>query len=438
MWTVIIGRNGTAKTSILQAIALAAAGVRQVGTLAQPVVGHLVDRRSKASLAIDAVFRFPMVSSDVPHHPLLGRRLAAHERLRSELSLRPKRTTFDGVSYYADAEGNPLTTSPPRQTSSLDVLDDARADNRPRWFVAGYGVDRFLPAPQSRPPLVQPSIERLAPLFRGNTALTSLAFLDHLPKAKARRFTELLRNVLVDVDDLVPNLEGIELKGRGGVTQSEMLIDKERFTLGTGRHTHKVPAVALSHGYQSTLAWLADLIGHVLWEAKEAIEPYDIEGLVLIDELDLHLHPTWQATIIPALRRTFPKLQFVVTTHSPVMLSSLTSDEIVVVDQHPETGDVERFVHDPETGKLVPKRNVRGETVAPDPRAMTGTEAYRTWFGLDPLTLSPHGEQLRHYLQLAVDPFRTDEQQAELHKWMRALKKLGVALPRHPVAREPS
>jgi hypothetical protein len=443
MWTVIIGRNGTAKTSILQAIALAAAGSRQVGVLAKPIVGHLVDRRSKAPLAIDAVFRSSPQSADERLHPVLGRSLAAEEGLRSQLSLRRGQTTFDGRSFYvqANALDTPVESVRRRRTvqsTPFDPLDDARADNRPRWFVAGYGVGRFLPAPQSRPPLVTPSIERLEPLFRNTMALTSLGFLDHLPKAKAQRFTEALRATLINVDELVPDLVGIELRGRPSDTRSNTLIDQNRFALKVGHHTHKFPAVALSHGYQSTLAWIADLIGHVMWEANETIAAHDIEGLVLIDEIDLYLHPTWQAGLIPALRRTFPKVQFVATTHSPVVLSSLTPDEIVVVDQHPVTGDVERFVHDPDTGQLVPESTVAAGAAAPDPRAMTGTDVYRTWFGLDRLTLNPHGERLRRYLQLATDPYRSDAEQAELQKRMRELKKLGVALPRQPVPRERS
>lgn len=438
-WTVIIGRNGTAKTSILQAIALAAAGSRQVGVLAKPIIGHLVDRRATSPLLIEAVFRFTQRSSERRLHPILGRDLATDERLVSQLQLRRKQTTFAGTSYYADARRMMLPIPGPKSgRTTFDPLDEARADNRPLWFVAGYGVGRFLPDPSLSPQLVQPSIERLEPLFRNTTTLTSLRFLDHFPPAKARLFTKTLRNALTKVKELVPDLVDIELKGQGGVSKAGTLIDKDRFKLRVGEHEHKFPAVALSHGYQSTLAWIADLIGHVMLEADNVIEAADIEGLVLIDEIDLYLHPTWQAALVPALRETFPKVQFVVTTHSPVVLSSLTPDEIVVVDQHPVTGDVERFVHDPETGQLVPESMVDGATQAPDPRAMTGTDVYRTWFGLDRLTLNPHGERLRRYLQLATDPYRSDAEQAELQKRMRELKKLGVALPRHPVAREPS
>lgn len=437
MWTVIIGRNGTAKTSILQAIALAAAGSRQVGVLAKPVVAHLVDRRSREPMEIDAVFRFsPGCAGRADLHPILRRAPREDVRLHSTLSLQRGQSTLAGHSTYNDASGEFKDIQPLK--SRFDPLDDARADNRKLWFVAGYGVGRFLPAPQSRPPLVQPSIERLEPLFSNTTALTSLRFLDHLTEAKARRFTKALRDTLIQAEDLVPDLVGIELTGPGSVTESGALIDKDRFALKVGAHQYKFPAVALSHGYQSTLAWVADLIGHVMWEADEAIEANEIEGLVLIDEIDLYLHPTWQAGLIPALRRTFPKVQFVATTHSPAVLSSLSPDEIVVVDQHDETGDVEQFLHDPETGRLVPGSTLEGCNRAPDPRSMTGTDVYRTWFGLDRLTLNPHGARLRMYLQLATDPFRSDEEDDELHRIIKSFERDGILRPREPVEREPA
>lgn len=51
-----------------------------------------------------------------------------------------------------------------------------------------------------------------------------------------------------------------------------------------------------------------------------------MEGLVLIDELDLHLHPVWQQGLIAGLKHTFPRLQFVATTHSPLLLSGLEDE----------------------------------------------------------------------------------------------------------------
>jgi AAA domain, putative AbiEii toxin, Type IV TA system len=74
-----------------------------------------------------------------------------------------------------------------------------------------------------------------------------------------------------------------------------------------------------------------------------------MEGLVLIDEIDLYLHPTWQVGFIRALRDTFPKLQFIATTHSPILLTGLHREEVLVLARDPESGDIvtEQPTHDP-------------------------------------------------------------------------------------------
>ena len=80
----------------------------------------------------------------------------------------------------------------------------------------------------------------------------------------------------------------------------------------------------LSDGYHVFVALVADIARRavMLNEIDRAEAPARVEGVVLIDELDLHLHPRWQRVALPGLRRAFPKLQLVVTTHSPQVLSS--------------------------------------------------------------------------------------------------------------------
>ncbi|MGZ3459035.1 MAG: AAA family ATPase, partial [Archangium sp.] len=91
-----------------------------------------------------------------------------------------------------------------------------------------------------------------------------------------------------------------------------------------------------SHGYQGAIAWLADLLGHILLETGKPVPSEKMEGLVLVDELDLHLHPRWQATLIPALKALFPRLQFIATTHSAMLLPGLEQDEVLVLRQDEE------------------------------------------------------------------------------------------------------
>ena len=81
----------------------------------------------------------------------------------------------------------------------------------------------------------------------------------------------------------------------------------------------------LSDGYHAFIALVADIARRavMLNQFDGADAPAQVEGVVLIDELDLHLHPRWQRVALPGLREAFPRLQFVVTTHSPQVLSSV-------------------------------------------------------------------------------------------------------------------
>jgi predicted ATP-binding protein involved in virulence len=101
------------------------------------------------------------------------------------------------------------------------------------------------------------------------------------------------------------------------------------------------PFHMLSEGYRNMVALVAD----VAWRAS-VLNPHHgpnahqlTEGIVLIDELDLHLHPAWQRSIVGDLRRTFPKIQFIVTTHSPQIVASVHRDQVRLLDRNQLVSD---------------------------------------------------------------------------------------------------
>ena len=89
-----------------------------------------------------------------------------------------------------------------------------------------------------------------------------------------------------------------------------------------------VPLNTLSQGTQSIIQWLAHLIiGYAeYYEYPESLE--DKPGILIVDEIDAHLHPSWQRRIIPALMRHFPHLQIFCSTHSPLMLAGLKTGQV--------------------------------------------------------------------------------------------------------------
>ncbi|HZE70923.1 MAG TPA: AAA family ATPase [Pyrinomonadaceae bacterium] len=117
----------------------------------------------------------------------------------------------------------------------------------------------------------------------------------------------------------------------------------------------------LSNGYQSVVALAVDIMQVMLthWDAVE-----DSEGIVLIDEVDAHLHPRWRIEIIELLRKVFPRVQFIVTTHDPLCLVGTLPGEVYILRRDPRTKQI-----------LVQQKDV--------PRGLTADQVLTGfWFGL--------------------------------------------------------
>ena len=115
------------------------------------------------------------------------------------------------------------------------------------------------------------------------------------------------------------------------VSDPHMEMDPPRFmvSVGTGRNSEKLALDQLSGGYRAVLALAADLAWRMAQGNPHLDDPLESEAIVLIDEVDLHLHPSWQQRILDDLVRTFPKAQFVVSTHSPQVLTTVGPEHIV-------------------------------------------------------------------------------------------------------------
>lgn len=99
--------------------------------------------------------------------------------------------------------------------------------------------------------------------------------------------------------------------------------------------TRQLRIEQLSDGYRTTLAMVMDIAARMAEANPDMSDPLETEGVVLIDEVDLHLHPGWQQTILLDLMDTFKNIQFIVSTHSPQVISSVKPGRLRVIDwQH--------------------------------------------------------------------------------------------------------
>jgi hypothetical protein len=85
-----------------------------------------------------------------------------------------------------------------------------------------------------------------------------------------------------------------------------------------------IPFRSLSDGYRAFLGWVGDLVYHLDFACRHTDDRLaEVPGVVLVDEIDLHLHPRWQMEVVHNLSKTFPRLQFIFTSHSPLVAGSV-------------------------------------------------------------------------------------------------------------------
>lgn len=93
----------------------------------------------------------------------------------------------------------------------------------------------------------------------------------------------------------------------------------------------------LSEGYKSVIIWVCDLVGRMAENQPTVNQLKDFKGVVLVDEIDLHLHPKWKFSVVRKLRNWFPQIQFIITTHSPTVILG-SSDDAVFYKLYKEAG----------------------------------------------------------------------------------------------------
>lgn len=106
-------------------------------------------------------------------------------------------------------------------------------------------------------------------------------------------------------------------------TEDILIIEKDK---------NRININNLSSGEKLLLQLLADISRRLTLANPSLDNPLEGTGIVLIDEIELHLHPKWQRNIIPALTKTFPNVQFIVTTHSPQVLSYVPNGSVFAIE----------------------------------------------------------------------------------------------------------
>jgi energy-coupling factor transporter ATP-binding protein EcfA2 len=186
----------------------------------------------------------------------------------------------------------------------------ADSDLAPTGFVVAYGSLR---GAQDMRFLRNELVGRAPHLLFENADLVPLE--QWLPEARHRSEVLGLLNALLPDD-----IECLEQPDRDGHFLAQRGI--------------ALPIGALSDGVRSFLAWMGDLLAQLDGISERLI--VDVEGIVLVDEIDQRMHPRWQQMVLPRLGLTFPALQFICTAHSPLLPSGLQRENLILVEPDPD------------------------------------------------------------------------------------------------------
>jgi hypothetical protein len=298
--TVLLGNNGAGKTTVLRAVAMAA--MAPVLAAGSGFVPYSLVRRTGGTAAPHALAQGEFV--------LYEKQDRRAGTLTQSLRLLPGSLYNDRIDVSASAGFDKAWE---------ETLFD---DRSMAGLVVGYGADRRVESvggsdPESRFKRRSLRYGRIAGLFEESVALVPLSsWLPRFHRENAGRH----KQVITLINKVLPDAQ-IEPAPRDG----------EYYFSVRGS---SLPFAALSDGYRAFIGWFADLLFHICLGAPSGHRLDETTGIALIDEVDLHLHPAWQLEVVPRVADALPYMQFVVSTHSPLVVGSLHRDNVLLLTDH--------------------------------------------------------------------------------------------------------
>ncbi len=355
---VISGANGSGKSSILQALSLLL--TQFTSRLAETKNAQLTDEiiYNQANFAMLSITcdeedaQWSIVRHRTgklsPHKSSLDGLNRLTRRWKTRYTESPETTAFPLIAYY------------PTSRTGLDI---PRRIRKQHAFTplhaydghASFGVDfrLFFEWFRQRQEI---EMQRQVQLYKQGHPAEAAAALD--PQLQA------VRTAMVS---FFPGFSDFCV----GYNPLRMELTKEGETLSFGQ---------LSDGEKAFLSLVADIAFRLCLANPHLDHPLQGEGIILIDEIELHLHPEWQKDAIPNLLRTFPNCQFVLTTHSPMVLNRAQQGRIIALSRRADhiTGEPigEQYGYRPEK-IMTSAMGVSPHSLRPEPVSATLSQLFR-------------------------------------------------------------
>lgn len=315
---VVLGNNGHGKTTLLKAISLACLGpaIGDSGIYPYRLIRRAAENeKTEPALSADISAEFTPHTQD---------KLNGHQSLHSAVKVLKRGDLESLRSEIADES----------------LWDPIFSEKNDAFFFVGFGATRTVEKSDqidfgSRTQSSFLRARRIKSLFEETYSLVPLnSWLPELNSQNPGRYKQVF--------NLINRLLGSEhFTFEGKIENGEYLFN---------RKGSKVPFPALSDGYRAFLGWVGDLLYNITLTCPSGAKLVENHGIVLIDEIDLHLHPQWQMTILPKLSKALPNIQFIVTTHSPLVVGSVDSENIIAIKSGPYQSSCLKRIKQPTIG----------------------------------------------------------------------------------------
>lgn len=330
-WTVLLGNNGTGKTNILKAIANM-----------EPRKEYHTNKKDNDNLPYDSIAFINSSNNETKE-----------ELYSPKVIERYKKGTYKILCNFAITE-NKGQSLPNHWCKDLPKLGLTQEGKPVRFSTVVFGYGPTFNAVDS-----SPELENLKIYAYGvNRISDSTGLNKELKDTAASLFDENIS--LLNLEDWLLQLElakrtkpevvdRVELLKKV-FSGSSILPDIKDFTLVTDDNFNNHIEFKcndgsfrfneLGYGYQCMLAWIFDFSKRMFDRYPDSKNPLAEAAVVIIDEIDLHLHPKWQRTLLKDLSDLFPNTQFIVSTHSPLIIQSIEGINLFVL-KHQNDGSIQ-------------------------------------------------------------------------------------------------
>ena len=342
--TAILGVNGVGKSAVLDALAIA------LSNMTERIAGQAAKARniSPDDIKNDAAYSRIQVTADLGIHASTSQ-VAADGNGSGEPAQQPVHT----LTTWAIARNRAAAEHPAERSSDLDQLNAhtrlfnsrmllAETNNQPTHLPLAvyYDVHRAVLDVPLRVKEKLKNTPREAyhdALGHGGTDFRGFfAWFRDREDAENERIRD-------EADYVDRDLQAVRAAVEGFTQFTDLRIRrKPSLRMTVKKNETELNVLQLSDGEKCLLALVGDLARRLSLLNTDKDNPLHGEGVVLIDEIDLHLHPKWQRSVVASLERTFPNCQFIITTHSPQVVGELAPKAVLLLRDGKFLGHAER------------------------------------------------------------------------------------------------